>query len=137
MESLLLCSIPASLLCMVLLHFTIHYMFMVGALQYVTLTKPDIGFSVNKVCQFMASPSESHWSAVKRILHYISGTISHGLLLAPTSLPKNFPFGHIVILIGPMILMIVDQPQALAYFCVSKSCFMELQEATYGCKIEH
>lgn len=32
------------------------YKSIVGALQYLTLTRPDIAFSVNKVCQFLHSP---------------------------------------------------------------------------------
>lgn len=40
----------------------------VGALQYATLSRPDIAFVVNRVCQFMHAPMEDHWSAVKRIL---------------------------------------------------------------------
>ncbi|KAF7825033.1 Retrovirus-related Pol polyprotein from transposon TNT 1-94 [Senna tora] len=39
-----------------------------GALQYVTITRPDLSFVVNKVCQFMSKPLEEHWVAVKRIL---------------------------------------------------------------------
>lgn len=36
------------------------YCSMVGALQYVTLTRPDIAFNVNKACEFIDSPIESH-----------------------------------------------------------------------------
>ncbi|CAJ2661742.1 unnamed protein product [Trifolium pratense] len=59
------------------------YRSIVGALQYASLTRPDISFSVNKVCQFMAHPLETHWKAVKRILRYLKGTANHGLLLSP------------------------------------------------------
>jgi histone deacetylase 1/2 len=55
------------------------YRSMVGALQYLTLTRPDICFAVNKVCQFLHAPTTAHWSAVKRILRYIQGSLSLGL----------------------------------------------------------
>ncbi|KAM0038591.1 putative RNA-directed DNA polymerase [Helianthus debilis subsp. tardiflorus] len=63
----------------------VKYRQMVGALQYVTLSRPDITYAVNKVCQFMHSPTENHWSAVKRILRYLHGTSNHGLLISSSS----------------------------------------------------
>jgi len=50
----------------------------VGALQYLTFTRPDICFAVNKVCQYMHAPTDSHWVAVKCILRYLKGTTSYG-----------------------------------------------------------
>jgi len=52
------------------------YRSIIGALQYAVITRPDICFSVNKVCQFMSNPLESHWTVVKRILRYLKGTIN-------------------------------------------------------------
>ena len=57
----------------------------VGALQYCTITRPDISFSVNNVCQFMHSPTTTHWQAVKRILRYLKSTIYHGISLQPST----------------------------------------------------
>nr|GEX36054.1 hypothetical protein [Tanacetum cinerariifolium] len=49
----------------------VKYRQLVGALQSVTLSRPDITYAVKKVCQFMHSPTTNHWSAVKRILRYL------------------------------------------------------------------
>ncbi|GAA0157982.1 transmembrane signal receptor [Lithospermum erythrorhizon] len=57
----------------------------VGALQYLTITRPDIAFAVNKACQFMQSPSILHWQFVKRILRYLKGSVQHGILIQPSS----------------------------------------------------
>lgn len=58
-----------------------QYINTVGALKYVTITRPEIGYSVNKVSQFMQNPLDEHWKALKRILRYLKGTINHGLTL--------------------------------------------------------
>jgi hypothetical protein len=55
------------------------YRSIVGALQYLTLTRPDIAFPVNKVCQFLHSPITIHWTTVKRILRYVKQTTKVGL----------------------------------------------------------
>lgn len=61
------------------------YRSIVGGLQYVTLTRPNISYAVNKVCQFMHRPQSHHWQAVKRILQYLCGTSTHGLSIVPSS----------------------------------------------------
>jgi histone deacetylase 1/2 len=59
-----------------------NYRSIVGVLQYLTLTKPDISFVVNKVCQFLHAPTEVHWSAVKRILRYVRANTKIGLKIS-------------------------------------------------------
>ncbi|XP_043687724.1 uncharacterized mitochondrial protein AtMg00810-like [Telopea speciosissima] len=57
------------------------YRSVMGALQYVTLTRLDVSFVVNRACQFMHSPTEEHWQLAKRIIRYLKSTQSAGLLL--------------------------------------------------------
>lgn len=55
------------------------YCSLTGALQYLTLTRPNISFAVNQVCQYMHSPSEEKFIALKHILWYIKGTLTYGI----------------------------------------------------------
>lgn len=58
-----------------------QYRSLVGALQYVTITRPEIAFSVNKLSQYMQCPLDQHWKALKRVLRYLKGITTYGLNL--------------------------------------------------------
>jgi histone deacetylase 1/2 len=62
------------------------YRSMAGALQYLTLTRPDLAFAVQQVCLHMHAPTDRHAALIKRVLRYVKGTTSMGLhlLRAPT-----------------------------------------------------
>ncbi|XP_062006046.1 uncharacterized mitochondrial protein AtMg00810-like [Rosa rugosa] len=68
------------------LHDGTQYRSVVGALQYLTLTRPDISFAVNQVCQFLHSTTNVHWAVVKRILRYLKHTPTYGLFYTPSTL---------------------------------------------------
>ena len=46
------------------------YRQVIGGLQHLLMTRPDISFAVNKLSQFMHAPSEHHWGAIKRLLRF-------------------------------------------------------------------
>lgn len=56
------------------------YRSMIGALQYLVHTRPQIAFSVNKLCHFMQNSTTIHWVANKRILRYLRRTSHYGLM---------------------------------------------------------
>uniref|UniRef100_A0A2N9FZ66 Reverse transcriptase Ty1/copia-type domain-containing protein n=1 Tax=Fagus sylvatica TaxID=28930 RepID=A0A2N9FZ66_FAGSY len=59
------------------------YRSLVGALHYLTFTRPGISFAVHQVCQFMNAPSDIHFTAAKHVLRYLKGTLDHGLFYTP------------------------------------------------------
>ncbi|XP_052206791.1 uncharacterized mitochondrial protein AtMg00810-like [Diospyros lotus] len=61
------------------------YRSLVGALQYLTITRPDIAHAVTAISQYMHKPSVSHFQALKRILHYVKGTLRFGLVFTPST----------------------------------------------------
>lgn len=61
------------------------YRSLVGALQYLTFTRPDIAYAVQQICLFMHAPRVPHFNALKRIIRYLKGTLNLGLHLYPTA----------------------------------------------------
>jgi len=66
-----------------------EYRSVVGALQYCTLTRPDIAYSVNQLCQHLHHPTSTHWVAVKRVLRFLKNSMTHGLTYHKSSLQLN------------------------------------------------
>ena len=64
-----------------------EYRRVIGSLRYLSLTRPDISFAVNKLSQFMHKPIVTHWTATKRLLRYLKKTIFHGLHLKSAAAP--------------------------------------------------
>ena len=56
------------------------YKRLVGKLNYLTVTRPDISFTVSVVSQFLNSPCEDHWNEVICILKYIKDSPGKCLL---------------------------------------------------------
>eukprot|EP00253_Pinus_taeda_P025698 PITA_25698 len=55
------------------------YRQLVGSLNYLTTTRPDISFLVGILSKFMQKPCEGHWFAAKRVLKYLKGTQAFGV----------------------------------------------------------
>nr|XP_027118139.1 uncharacterized protein LOC113735320 [Coffea arabica] len=57
-----------------------RYRRLVGKLNYLTVTRPDIAYSVSVVSQYMSNPTVNHWVVVEQILCYLKGAPGRGIL---------------------------------------------------------
>ena len=57
-----------------------RYRRLVGKLNYLIVTRPDIAHFVSVVSQYMSTPTIDHWAAVQHILCYLKGSPGRGIL---------------------------------------------------------
>ncbi|RVW37753.1 Retrovirus-related Pol polyprotein from transposon RE1 [Vitis vinifera] len=61
------------------------YRRMIGKLLYLTITRPDLSFSVNRLSQFLAKPQIPHLHATYHVLQYVKATVGQGLFYSSSS----------------------------------------------------
>ena len=57
---------------------------LIRSLHYLSITRSDVAFAVNKLSQYMQAPLSIHMQALKRILRYLKHIIFHGIHLVAT-----------------------------------------------------
>ena len=69
-----------------------YYKSIVGGLNCLSHTRPDIAYAISVVSRFMHGPTKHHLGAAKRILRYVTGTIDFGISYSNVSNFKLFGF---------------------------------------------
>lgn len=62
-------------------HDVAQYRRIIGRLIYLTITRPDISYSVHILSQFMKSPRQEHFEAAIRVLRYLKTHPGQGVFL--------------------------------------------------------
>ncbi|KAJ1685788.1 hypothetical protein LUZ63_017178 [Rhynchospora breviuscula] len=62
-----------------------RYRRLIGRLIYLTITRPDLCYSVHILAQFMHAPLDVHYDAAIRVMHYLKGNPGQGILLRADS----------------------------------------------------
>jgi len=113
------------------------YYSIVGALQYVTITRSKIGYNVNKICQFMAQLILEHWKVVKHLLCYLKGTLSYDLQMWFASPIQNQYF--ITAFWDADWAFDIDVRRFTFGACIffsHNSCILVVQETNFGCSFK-
>ena len=61
------------------------YRRMIGKLLYLTITRPYLSFSVNRLSQFLTKPWIPYLQATYHVLKYVKATVGQGLFYSSSS----------------------------------------------------
>ncbi|XP_060968597.1 uncharacterized mitochondrial protein AtMg00240-like [Cannabis sativa] len=64
------------------------YRKIIGKLQYLTITRPYISYSVNKLSQFLSTPRVTHMHAAQRVLQYVKSCPGQGIVFVANTKVK-------------------------------------------------
>jgi hypothetical protein len=68
----------------------VPYQSAIGAIMYAMLgTRPDIAYAVTTLSQFSTNPTTTHWTAVKRVLRYLKGSMNYKITYRGPATPSS------------------------------------------------
>ncbi|KAK9673423.1 hypothetical protein RND81_12G166900 [Saponaria officinalis] len=57
------------------------YRRLIGRLNYLTITRPELVYYVHILSQFLQAPKTEHWDAALRVVKYVKGSIDRGIVI--------------------------------------------------------